>query len=199
AVLVAVKTTVPAGAVFVEMSKAHSRIPTVTCVVAATSVRLRAAEYPASAVPPAARMRATASPSRRTATSVSFVGSAGPVCPRCENRTLRAARSPGLYETHATPYACRDLPSRFVLSQACRTAVAAAVLAAVALGASACSGEHNAAGSSFQPVQPGVLTVATAFLPAPGFWQGRPPTSGFEAGPGSAPAGRLRLPRVPGG
>ena len=63
----------------------------------------------------------------------------------------------------------------------------------VALGASACSAERSAAGSSFQPSKPGVLTVATAFLPAPGFWEGRPPTSGFEAGLAHDLAHRLGL------
>jgi len=28
---------------------------------------------------------------------------------------------------------------------------------------------------------PESFKVATAFLPAPGFWEGRPPTKGFEA------------------
>jgi polar amino acid transport system substrate-binding protein len=42
-----------------------------------------------------------------------------------------------------------------------------------------------------------VLTVATAFLPAPGFWEGRPPTSGgFEAGLAAALARHLGLQRV---
>lgn len=49
---------------------------------------------------------------------------------------------------------------------------------------------------SFQPVKPGVLIVATAFLPAPGFWEGRPPTRGFEAGLAAALAKRLGLARV---
>jgi len=55
------------------------------------------------------------------------------------------------------------------------------LLLALAVGASACASEHDAAGTSFQPAEPGVLRVATAFLPAPGFWTGSPPTSGFEA------------------
>jgi polar amino acid transport system substrate-binding protein len=38
--------------------------------------------------------------------------------------------------------------------------------------------------------------VATAFLPAPGFWEGRPPTAGFEAGLAAALARRLGLHRV---
>src|SRR3954447_23910666 len=59
----------------------------------------------------------------------------------------------------------------------------AALLCAAAIVLSACSGEESAAGSPFEPVRPGVLTVATAFLPAPGFWQGRTARAGgFEAG-----------------
>src|SRR3954449_8280770 len=70
----------------------------------------------------------------------------------------------------------------------------AALLGAAALTLGACASDRSAAGSSFQPVRPGVLTVATAFLPAPGFWQGRPPTFGLEAGLG---AGFVRRPRRP--
>jgi polar amino acid transport system substrate-binding protein len=75
-------------------------------------------------------------------------------------------------------------------------AIASALLVLVALAATACSAEHGAAGPTFQPVKPGVLTVATAFLPAPGFWQGRPPTGGFEAGLARELAHRLGLKRV---
>ena len=72
----------------------------------------------------------------------------------------------------------------------------AALLGAVALTVTACGGGESAAGAKFEPVKPGVLTVATAFIPAPGFWQGRPPTSGFEAGLAAALAHRLGLGRV---
>ena len=41
-----------------------------------------------------------------------------------------------------------------------------------------------------------MLTVATAFLPAPGFWEGNPPTQGFEAGLAQALAHHLGLERV---
>ncbi|MFL5926978.1 MAG: transporter substrate-binding domain-containing protein [Gaiellaceae bacterium] len=61
---------------------------------------------------------------------------------------------------------------------------------------SACASEPTAAGSKFEPVRPGVLTVATAFLPAPGFWEGSPPTSGFEARLADALARHLGLQRV---
>jgi polar amino acid transport system substrate-binding protein len=79
----------------------------------------------------------------------------------------------------------------------CRIAVLAALLGAAALAASGCGSEHSAAGAAFEPVTPGVLTVATAFLPAPGFWEGTPPTSGgFEAGLAKALADHLGLDRV---
>jgi polar amino acid transport system substrate-binding protein len=67
-------------------------------------------------------------------------------------------------------------------------------LCAVAL-LSACGG-GSAAGSRFEPAKPGVLTVATAFLPAPGFWMGQPATKGFEAQFASALASKLGLDRV---
>src|SRR5215470_11841088 len=67
-------------------------------------------------------------------------------------------------------------------------------LAAV-LSASACGG-GSSEGARFEPVKPGVLTVATAFLPAPGFWEGTPPTQGFEAGLAAALAKGLGLDRV---
>ena len=41
-----------------------------------------------------------------------------------------------------------------------------------------------------------MLTVATAFLPAPGFWEGNPPTRGFEAQLALAIAKHLGLSRV---
>jgi polar amino acid transport system substrate-binding protein len=78
-----------------------------------------------------------------------------------------------------------------------RATSAAAWLAVLALVCCcACSRSYSAAGSNFEPVRPGTLTVATAFLPAPGFWAGRPPTRGFEAGLASALAGHLGLDRV---
>jgi polar amino acid transport system substrate-binding protein len=68
--------------------------------------------------------------------------------------------------------------------------------ALLALGASGCAGGEGAAGHAFEPATPGVLTVATAFVPAPGFWQGDPPTAGFEAGLAAALAHHLGLERV---
>jgi polar amino acid transport system substrate-binding protein len=76
-----------------------------------------------------------------------------------------------------------------------RTAAVLALAPILVLAASACSGE-GAAGSKFKPVTPGRLTVATAFLPAPGFWEGTPPTNGFEATLAAALAHRLGLDRV---
>src|SRR5262245_29806160 len=67
---------------------------------------------------------------------------------------------------------------------------------AAALAPAGCALQHSAAGAAFRPAAPGVLTVATAFLPAPGFWEGSPPTRGFEAGLAAALAHRLGLRRV---
>jgi polar amino acid transport system substrate-binding protein len=76
-------------------------------------------------------------------------------------------------------------------------ALALLVGIAAALVAAGCAEEDDAAGKSFAPGHKGVLTVATAFLPAPGFWQGDPATSGgFEAGLASALAKRLGLDEV---
>jgi ABC-type amino acid transport substrate-binding protein len=60
----------------------------------------------------------------------------------------------------------------------------------------ACSSDLGAAGPSFKPLRPGVLTVATAFLPEPGFWEGTPPVDGFEARLAAALARKLGLHRV---
>lgn len=68
-----------------------------------------------------------------------------------------------------------------------------ALLGSVLLAASACSIEDSAAGASFKPAKRGVLTVATAFIPAPGFWEGSPPTGGFEAELAAALARHLGL------
>jgi polar amino acid transport system substrate-binding protein len=72
----------------------------------------------------------------------------------------------------------------------------AIALCIVALWLAGC-GSVGSAGSTFKPAKPGVLTVATAFLPAPGFWEGRrPPYRGFEAGLAAALEHRLGLERV---
>src|SRR3954452_12454782 len=75
--------------------------------------------------------------------------------------------------------------------------VCVSVVMLLALTTSACGSGESAAGSRFEAVRPGVLTVATAFLPAPGFWQGRTATAGgFEAGLATALAKHLGLERV---
>src|SRR3954453_15714889 len=85
------------------------------------------------------------------------------------------------------------------ISARCRRKRASALSVALvgcAVFLSACSAEQSAAGEAFEPAHPPVLTVATAFIPAPGFWQGDPPTSGFEAGLAAALADHLGLDRV---
>jgi polar amino acid transport system substrate-binding protein len=69
-------------------------------------------------------------------------------------------------------------------------------LLAACAALTACSTGDNNAGAKFEPATPGVLTVATAFLPAPGFWEGNPPTRGFEAQLALAIAKHLGLARV---
>jgi polar amino acid transport system substrate-binding protein len=69
------------------------------------------------------------------------------------------------------------------------------LLAGAALLGAACGSDRNA-GSRFRPAEPGVLTVATAFLPAPGFWEDRAATSGFEAALAHYLARRLGLNKV---
>ena len=76
-----------------------------------------------------------------------------------------------------------------------RATCAAACIAAVLL-CCACTASESAAGADFRARTPGVLKVATAFLPAPGFWEGRPPTRGFEAQLALALAHELGLERV---
>lgn len=72
--------------------------------------------------------------------------------------------------------------------------VAAALVLAAATG---CSGAGAAAGT-FTPRHAGVLTVATAEVPSPGFWNGtaQRPTGGFEYELAVALADRFGLDRV---
>jgi polar amino acid transport system substrate-binding protein len=76
----------------------------------------------------------------------------------------------------------------------------AVVLGAVSVGLglilSGCAVERGAAGAKFVPKKPGVLTVATSFLPAPGFWYGPGDKSGFESGLARALAHKLGLEQV---
>jgi polar amino acid transport system substrate-binding protein len=73
---------------------------------------------------------------------------------------------------------------------------AALLLFAATLVVSGCAAQRGAAGAKFVPKHPGVLTVATAFLPAPGFWFGPGAKSGFESGLALALAHKLGLERV---
>lgn len=59
-----------------------------------------------------------------------------------------------------------------------------------------CGDDGDAAGEPFTPAHDGTLTVATAVVPAPGFWDGGddgPPTRGFEARLAQALADRFGL------
>ncbi|GIU86462.1 MAG: hypothetical protein KatS3mg009_0977 [Acidimicrobiia bacterium] len=75
--------------------------------------------------------------------------------------------------------------------------VLALVIAAVA-SLAACGDDHGASAGRFTPRHPDRLVVATANLPAPGFWDGPPaaPTGGFEHGLAHALARRFGLRRV---
>jgi len=93
-------------------------------------------------------------------------------------------------------------PCGLVVHIASRTSLppklaALAAAGACLLAAAGCAAQNGgSAGTDFKPVKPGVLTVATAFIPAPGFWQGTPPTDGFEARLALALAHHLGLRRV---
>jgi polar amino acid transport system substrate-binding protein len=77
-----------------------------------------------------------------------------------------------------------------------RAVVLGAVSVGLGLVLSGCAVERGAAGAKFVPKKPGVLTVATSFLPAPGFWYGHGDQSGFESGLARALAHKLGLERV---
>jgi polar amino acid transport system substrate-binding protein len=72
-------------------------------------------------------------------------------------------------------------------------AVLAALIAGLAVVHSGCGSDQNA-GTPFQPARPGTLTVATAFVPAPGFWETR--SAGLEAALARELADRLGLEHV---
>ena len=72
----------------------------------------------------------------------------------------------------------------------------AAVGVVAGLALSGCAVGQGAAGAKFVSKKPGVLTVATSFLPAPGFWYGPGAKSGFESGLALALAHKLGLERV---
>jgi len=76
---------------------------------------------------------------------------------------------------------------------------AAGIVAVVLTVAAGCgSTARTGATGAFKPAHPGTLTVATAFFPAPGFWEGRPeaPSGGFEWNLAQALAGRFGLDSV---
>jgi len=77
-----------------------------------------------------------------------------------------------------------------------RAVVLAVISVGLGLSLSGCAVGHGAAGAKFVPKQPGVLTVATSFIPAPGFWFGPDARLGFEAGLGRALAHELGLRRM---
>lgn len=68
------------------------------------------------------------------------------------------------------------------------------MLSVATLALAGCTTGQGAAGAKFEPAHPGVLTVATALIPAPGFWQSR--RAGFEADLAAALAQRLGLRRI---
>lgn len=72
----------------------------------------------------------------------------------------------------------------------------AAVSVGLGLALSGCAVGHGAAGAKFVPKKPGVLTVATSFIPAPGFWFGPGARLGFEAALARRLAHKLGLARV---
>jgi polar amino acid transport system substrate-binding protein len=72
-------------------------------------------------------------------------------------------------------------------------------MAALALWPAGCGGLRGAGSAgTFTPHTAGTLTVATAQIPEPGFWEGTPshPTGGFEYGLARALAERFGLTRV---
>lgn len=95
------------------------------------------------------------------------------------------------------PSPSRSTPGR-VGSRSRRPGVLVAVLGVVLLAAGLGSCGDPAAGRAFEPVEPDTLTVATAVLPAPGFWEGPEDGRyrGFEADLVHELADRLGLDRV---
>jgi ABC-type amino acid transport substrate-binding protein len=65
-----------------------------------------------------------------------------------------------------------------------RTAALAVIVVLLSLGAAGCASSGSGAAGTFSPRVPGTLTVATAQIPDPGFWEGTfaRPTGGFEYG-----------------
>jgi polar amino acid transport system substrate-binding protein len=71
-------------------------------------------------------------------------------------------------------------------------------IAALVLGVVGCANAGNGAAGSFSPRTPNTLTVATAQVPDPGFWQGTiaHPTGGFEYELAKRLAARFHLSKV---
>lgn len=66
-------------------------------------------------------------------------------------------------------------------AQPVRSGLAAVACLLVSLAVGACSDVTAPEGGEFAPARPGVLTVATDYLPQPGFWEGEPELDGgFE-------------------
>src|SRR3954453_24254794 len=63
-----------------------------------------------------------------------------------------------------------------------RSRFALAWLLVLAIAGAGCGTAGAGSTGRFTPLRKGTLTVATAFFPAPGFWEGVPsaPTGGFE-------------------
>lgn len=79
-----------------------------------------------------------------------------------------------------------------------RSPILAAVASALALGSLSCANAGNGAAGSFTPHTANTLTVATAQVPDPGFWEGTVahPTGGFEYGLARALAARFELSKI---
>jgi polar amino acid transport system substrate-binding protein len=80
-----------------------------------------------------------------------------------------------------------------------RSLVLGAIAVLMVTGVLACAaGPRGGAAGTFTPRTPGTLTIATAQIPDPGFWQGTPehPTGGFEYELARALAGRFGLDHV---
>jgi polar amino acid transport system substrate-binding protein len=88
-------------------------------------------------------------------------------------------------------------PQSILVGMSVRAVALATVSVVLGLALSGCAlGRNGAAGSKFVPKKPGVLTVATSFLPAPGFWFGPGAKRGFESGLALALAHKLGLEEV---
>lgn len=78
-----------------------------------------------------------------------------------------------------------------------KLAVIAGACLVISLCFAACAEVTAPAGGEFEPVREGVLTVATDYLPQPGFWEGEDgPTGGFEWGLAQSLAEQFDLERI---